>query len=282
MVREKTNLYLTDGIILKRQPYRETSLLCRCLTENYGLVTIIASGVSKENSKMTGFLEPFSQVHLELYNSGRSEMFSLRAISFISDKQRKRVKKGGADRVVSEPVSTHYTAARQESGEVTGLTYQKGLLLYAAAELLLQCDFTSTESSRYYDLFSAYLDYSANPSHHPFLVFLRFVYNLFELLGISIHTACFRCRSKDYSFFYPQEDSFLCRNCYRPVLSDSVLKLSKETAHLLKNIYNLKEISVDMLTDNSVSEIKRVILIHLANHYNKEFFLRSLNDYHMQ
>ena len=248
MKRSDTNFFQTEGIILKRKSYRENSLLCRCITADLGVISLIANGVQKEKSPLTGCLEPFSQLQLELYRSPRSEIYNLRAATMLKSYQK-------------------------------DLTYRECLLINAAAELLLQCDLVMGETNDYYSLLCEYLKYLSSSKYHPFLIFLRFVNRLLSYLGISLEIECIRCQSKDIGFFYPQEEGFLCRECYRPALSDNLLWLESNSVNLLQNLFNLQSVIDEQLGKETVEQIKSIILIHLSNHYNKPFHLHSLNDY---
>ncbi len=248
MKEEAANHYRTEGIILKRQPYRESSLLCRCLTKDYGIISIIASGVQKEKSPLTGAFEPFSQLQMELYRTPKTDIFNLRSASLIK---------------------VH----------LNGLKYRESLLIHAAGELLLQNDIIAGESEHYYQLLVDYLNYLPETDYHPFHVFMRFVYRYMDFLGISLQMECIRCRKIDFRYYFPQEDGFLCDKCYLPALSDNLLELQTESVTILMNIYNLKDIQSIMFDKQTVDEISKVILIHLANHFNKKFHLNSLKDY---
>ncbi len=248
MKTEGTNYYQTEGIIIKRDPYRENSLFCRSLTRDYGIISLVARGVFNEKSSFTGLLEPFSQIQMELYRTQKTQIYTMRT---------------------AHPIKIHLQKVR----------YRDALLAHAAAELLFQIEYIIGESADYYDLLIEYLNYLSRSEYHPFLIFIRFITRLLILLGISLEMTCTRCRKHQFSYFFPQEDGFLCNLCHRPVLSDNLLKLKPETVAILDNIYRLKEIQNQDITGEIVEEIKNIILIHLANHYNKQFHLKSLNDY---
>jgi len=248
MVSENTNYFHTEGILLKRHPYRENSVLCRCLTRDLGIISIIATGVYKEKSSFTGILEPFSQIQMELYKTQKTQIYTVRSANVLKS-------------------------------HLHGVEYQNTLLVNAAGELLLQCEFLIGESKDFYELLVDFLNYLAKSEYHHFLVFSRFVLKFFTLLGISIEMCCSNCMTKEFTFFYPQQDGFLCANCHKPPLYKSLIKLKQETAYALCNIYSLKQIKEKTISKEIIDEIKNVFLIHLSNHYNKQFYLKSLTDY---
>jgi DNA repair protein RecO (recombination protein O) len=51
--------YLTQGLILKHQDYRETDRLITIYSREYGKITALARGSRKISSKLAGSLEPF-------------------------------------------------------------------------------------------------------------------------------------------------------------------------------------------------------------------------------
>jgi DNA repair protein RecO len=248
MKAETGNYYYTEGIVLKRQPYRESSLLCRVLTKDFGLVSIMATGALKEKSGFTGLLEQFNTLQLDLYRTPRGEIFNLRSAQLLN-RSRER------------------------------MNYQKTLLVNAAIELLLQSDFALGEGEEFYLLLSEYLNYLEKTEYHPFLIFLRYINRFLILIGIPFNAVCIKCNRKEFSYFFPQEDGFLCSSCYRPVLSENLLRLQDDTVDLLLNIFNLPVIEEQQINRESVEEIKNILLIHLTNHFNKPFHLNSLKDY---
>jgi len=159
------------------------------------------------------------------------------------------------------------------------MNYQKKLLVNAASELLLQTDFAIGEGEEFFLLLSEYVNYLQKTDYHPFLIFLRYINRFLILLGIPYDAACVKCHCREFNYFFPQEDGFLCSKCFRPILSDNLLRLQDDTADLIQNIFNLSALDEKQINRTSVEEIKNILLIHLANHFNKPFHLNSLKDY---
>ena len=59
-----TVVYLQPAFILQHRKYRESSLILDVLTEDFGVVTVLARGVRKKKSKTAGLLLPFSALKL--------------------------------------------------------------------------------------------------------------------------------------------------------------------------------------------------------------------------
>ncbi|HHZ70953.1 MAG TPA: DNA repair protein RecO [Methylococcaceae bacterium] len=68
-------VYSQTAFVLHTRKYRETSLLVDVFTCDYGIVTLVAKGVRKKNSKWVGVLQCFQP--LEISFSGRSELKTL-------------------------------------------------------------------------------------------------------------------------------------------------------------------------------------------------------------
>lgn len=69
---------LQPAYIIHRRPYRNTSALLDVLTEEYGLIGLVAKGVRKQNSEKNALLEPFSRLLLSF--SGRGELMNLTTV----------------------------------------------------------------------------------------------------------------------------------------------------------------------------------------------------------
>ncbi len=66
---------LSPAFILRRNPYRDTSLLLDMFTLDAGKITCVAKFGQGKNSRSKGMLEPFRQ--LEASWTGRGEVFTL-------------------------------------------------------------------------------------------------------------------------------------------------------------------------------------------------------------
>lgn len=68
-----TSIRLQPAYVMQQRNYRETSLLLEVLTQDYGMVPILAQGVRKSKSKTAAVLRPF-QALLISYNQGKGEL----------------------------------------------------------------------------------------------------------------------------------------------------------------------------------------------------------------
>jgi len=76
--------YQTNAIVLKRENIFEADRLYHLYTEDFGKVKAIAGGVRKINAKLTGHLEPFNLIWVELMTKKGGDLFITTALSEIS------------------------------------------------------------------------------------------------------------------------------------------------------------------------------------------------------
>ena len=76
--------YQTKAIILKRENIFEADRLYHLYTEDFGKVKAIAGGVRKINAKLTGHLEPFNLIWVELMTKKGGDLLITTALSEIS------------------------------------------------------------------------------------------------------------------------------------------------------------------------------------------------------
>lgn len=76
--------YQTNAVVLKREDIFEADRLYHLYTEDFGKVRAIAGGVRKINAKLTGHLEPFNLVWVELVTKKGGDLFITTALSEVS------------------------------------------------------------------------------------------------------------------------------------------------------------------------------------------------------
>ena len=54
----------TPAIVLKSFPYRETSIIARCFSRNYGKISLIIKGARTKKQSQASFFEPLSHIDL--------------------------------------------------------------------------------------------------------------------------------------------------------------------------------------------------------------------------
>jgi len=76
--------YQTKAIVLKREDIFEADRIYHLYTEDFGRVRAIAAGVRKIKAKLTGHLEPFNLIWVELMTKKGGDLFITTALSETS------------------------------------------------------------------------------------------------------------------------------------------------------------------------------------------------------
>ena len=76
--------YQTSAFVLKREDIFEADRLYYLYTEDFGKIRTIAGSVRKNSAKLTGHLEPFSLIWVELMAKKGGDLFITTALSEIN------------------------------------------------------------------------------------------------------------------------------------------------------------------------------------------------------
>lgn len=74
-------VYQTNAIVLKRENIFEADRLYHLYTEDFGRIKAVAGSVRKINAKLSGHLEPFNLVWVELMTKKNGDLFITTALS---------------------------------------------------------------------------------------------------------------------------------------------------------------------------------------------------------
>ena len=74
-------IYQTNAIVLKRENIFEADRIYHLYTEDFGKVKAIAGSVRKINAKLSGHLEPFNIIWVELATKKNGDLFITTALS---------------------------------------------------------------------------------------------------------------------------------------------------------------------------------------------------------
>ncbi|HEY6563947.1 MAG TPA: DNA repair protein RecO, partial [Pirellulaceae bacterium] len=75
----------SPGLILRKTPYSETSLILKVYTRESGLITLMAKGAKRPKSKFAGLLDFFTLDQFIYPEKSRSEIHTLSDASLIRD-----------------------------------------------------------------------------------------------------------------------------------------------------------------------------------------------------
>ena len=239
------------GIILKKIPYQETSLILDVFTEKLGTVSVMAKGVRKANSKTTGLLEILNELDLQLYKNPSSEWYIFK----------------NADLIKAHLYETKF---------------QTGVLMQAAAEIYKQLVLEQNESIQLYDILKQYLLYIKEVPKNGIAIFWRFLLKLFRLIGIEYNVKrCIECDLENrLAAYYPQRHGFICEECLRPIHGSYIIKLNREQADIFTNLMQIGRMLEDLtISKPTIKQINRIFLLHLSEHFHQKFYLKSLELY---
>ena len=241
----------TRGIIIKKIPFRETSLIVDVFSRELGHISLMAKGARSAKSKSMGHLELLNELELNLYRNPSSEWYIYKSSSLYD-------------------------------AHLFNTDFRTGILMQAAIELLRQIMISEDEAFAIYDLLHKYLIYIRTVSKNEIAIFWRFLLSLFKKIGIEFNlSSCAICNSADnFVGYYPQKHGFICKSCYRPAHEDYILGFSKETKFIFENLTNIGNIITDLTISNQTAkQINHIFLTHLSQHFHKKFYLKSMDLY---
>ncbi len=131
-------------------------------------------------------------------------------------------------------------------------------------------------------VFKKYLKYIKTVKVNGIAIFWRFLLKLFIIMGIEFNISeCVLCKKIDgLKAYYPQKHGFICESCYRSALEKLVIRMTKEQSELFRNLKQIgKMLDEITITKESISQINKIFLIHLSEHFHKKFHLKSLEMY---
>ena len=236
----------THAVVLRRKPWKETSFLLELFSADLGRVTAIAQGARRE--KNAGESEPLTEYEMLLYQ-GSGPWFL------------------------------------RESRLVRGFRkdYQRDTVMYAACELYEQIVLPPEDAEAHWELLIAFFDYLQHERRHPIAIFWRFALRVCHLLGIDLDIdTCVSCGNtgQEWAAFFPMRSGLLCRQCRPRVAESTVLPLSETTSTLLHELPHIGNVLGSVsIPDETITQMNRLLLAHLASHFHKPFHFKSLQMY---
>ncbi len=239
------------GIILKKIPYRETSLILDVFTAELGSVSVMAKGVRKEKSKTTGLLEILNEIDLSLYKNPGSDWYIFKNAELIK-------------------------------AHLYETNFRTGILMQGAAEIYKQLMLEHNDYADLHELLLQYLIYIRTIPKNGIAIFWRFLLKLFRLIGIEFNVnRCVECNLENsFVAYYPQRHGFICSNCYRPVFENYVIKLNGEQADIFINLMKIGNMLDELtISKQTITQINHIFLTHLSEHFHQKFYLKSVEMY---
>jgi DNA repair protein RecO (recombination protein O) len=239
------------GIILKKIPYQETSLIMDVFTFELGTVSVMAKGVRKAKSKTTGMLEILNELDLVLYKNPSSDWYIFKNAELIK-------------------------------AHLYETDFRTGILMQGAAEIYKQLVLEHDDFADLYNLMHQYLLFIRTIPKNGIAIFWRFLLKLFRLIGIEFNVNhCVECgEENNFIAYYPQRHGFICNNCYRPVFENYIFRLNDEQADIFANLMQIGKLLDELkISKQTISQINHIFLMHLSEHFHQKFYLRSVEMY---
>jgi DNA repair protein RecO (recombination protein O) len=238
----------TNGIIIKKINFRETSVILDVLTPEYGVISIMAKGIRKQKSKNTGMIELLNELELNLYKNPNSDWYIYRS---------------------SQIINSH----------LFSINITTSILMQAPVEIIRQIIIPMDDSQAIYELLETYLEYIKTVKQNGIAIFWRFLLKLFRIIGIAFNiTNCIECsKIKQFIAYFPQKHGFICEDCYHPVNDDQIFKISKNAADLISKLNNIGNyIDEILILKSTIKQLNRIFITHISEHFHKKILLKSI------
>jgi DNA repair protein RecO (recombination protein O) len=248
---EKSREIILEGIILRKVPFRETSIILDIFINKLGVIPVMAKGIRKEKSKNAGITEILNELELVLYKNPSSDWYI-------------------------------YKSAALTRAHLFEVDFKTGVLMQAAVEIYRQLIIPREDAEKLYELFLKYLQFIPQVKKNGIAIFWRFLLRLFRLIGIEFNTsACVNCGNEEvFAAYFPQKHGFICKKCFRPVHANLVFEISGEQAELFSNLNHIGNMLDKLqISKSTIQQINKILLIHLSEHFHKTFYLKSIELY---
>ncbi len=239
------------GLVLRKTNFRETSVILDVLTPDLGKIAVIAKGARNTKSDLVGNLDLLNEINFDLYVKAQSDWYLVKS---------------------ADVIKTH----------LYEINFNTSLLMQAATEIIRQLHIPPEDYEQIYNLMHSFLYYIPQIKNNGIAIFWRFLLRLMIILGIELDTdRCVICNKpkKNYSAFSIQSHGLICSDCYRPSLAEAWSK-PQEITFIMKNIMQIGNFLEDIKMNSlSIKQINKLFLDHLEEHFNKKFYLKSLQIY---
>ena len=241
----------TKGIIFRKTPFKESSLILEVFSKDLGKISVIAKGIKKEKSKKTGLIETLNELEFILHKSSSSEWYILKSQTLIK-------------------------------AHLFETDFQTNIVMQAAVEIYRQMIISEIEVENYYNLLKTYFNFIQKIEKNKIAIFWRFLLRIFKESGIEMNTHnCAICQNnKTFTAFYPLKNGFICDECFQPVMEESVIIIFKKSSEIIQKLEIIGKVIDEIdISKNEIKQLNRIFLIHLSEHFHKRFHLKSLEMY---
>lgn len=236
-----------DGIILNTKNYGDTSLILDILTEQYGLIGVIAKGCKSLKSKLRSVTDKFTYAEFTIY-------YKKDKLSILSEA------------TVINPFSNIKKSIEK-------ISYASFLI-----DLTNQV-YKQNNNSELYDLLISSLE-KINANFNPLIIINIIELKYLDYLGVMPNlNGCCVCGAKSVLTLSSDKGGFLCDKCHtnEPIVSDKALKLVRMYA-----LVDIKKISKLDISNDIVFEVNNFINDYYDRYtglyLRSKSFLKNLNN----
>ena len=234
MLLEKTN-----GVIVRRSDYTETSKILTIYTERFGKCKFLAKGASRKNSKFTNNMEPFSHVEIEFYYKDRPVLL-LNSCDLIEN-----------NFSISDDLETFFIA-------------------YSTLQLIEDVIIEREENRNLYNILVLFLNDIIKMRKNRINLYYKFLLGFNKEIGFKIDlSSCVSCSKKfTGTEVYATESGLICSSCFKGSIES--MKISPETLKNLSYIEKEKLRNLERLKINRKSQVEIEKFFNTYMGYNIE------------
>jgi DNA repair protein RecO len=237
----------TNCILLKKQPYSETSVLMQVISDTLGMVSVLAKGMRKGKEHNDYLLNVLNEYEFVVSSASPSGMHTLVEMTLLEEFP-------------------------------TDLALDTWFAAQAGAEILTKLIVPEEEVPLFYHVLKQYLTYLKTVSVNPLAIFWRYLLHLDKLLGVPINlTACSTCQigMDKLEGYSPETGQLLCRKCMMELHSS--YSLSPEAGQIISLLPVVGNFLNDLIiSPETARQINRFMLNYLNAQFHRKIVLNSL------
>jgi DNA repair protein RecO len=237
----------TNCVLLKKQPYSETSILMQVISDTLGMISVLAKAMRKGKEHNDYLLNVLNEYEFVVSTASPSGIHTLGEMTLLEEYP------------TDLPLDTWFAAQ-------------------AGAEILTKLVLPDEEMPLFYKALKQYLTYLKSVPVNPLAIFWRYVLHLDKLLGVPINlSTCSTCykdmdRPAGYS---PETGQLLCGNC--SILFPASYSLTPESRSILALLPVVGNYLNDLvITPETARQINRFMLNYISVQFHKKILLNSL------
>lgn len=242
-----SNLIKTNCILIKKQPYTESSILMQVFSDSLGMTSVLAKGIRKSKERKDFLLNVLNEYEFVLSQSSQSGIHVLKEMSLISEYP------------TDLPLATWFTAL-------------------AGAEIISKLILPADEIPQFYSGLEQYINYQKNVKTNAIAIFWRFLLHIYKLLGIPVNLSnCSHCHKtiEKPSGYAAETGHLLCIKCLSELPVSFVF--TAEAGYILSLLPMIGNYINDLeIEQETINQINHFFLHYISLQFHKNIHLNSL------